>query len=449
VADNHKSAYAVLGLHKGASLDDIKKAYVQLVKKYDPERHTDRFMIVQNAFDRLKTPASRAREDVRAFNYIRGEFFFSAEEKTQLADAQIDQGLRQLEEKINSGQVDRAAATPKLIQGLMMRSYKRVQKKLWAEAIEDWQRVLELDPAHRRAKNNLLYSYITLGYSYASHGLYDEAVDVLKRAATMNPDGTEIIHNLALACEHAGRVEEARRYWQEVIKRWRAQLNQDPDNEYLKACLVEALKEKGQSGEAPAEEKAEGGAPAQARGTQEPSAPRAAHSVEDLREILRLNPNDFESHFRLASLLYNEQKWEEATKELEEMQRRFPRNIEVLNLLGWAMLNSGRIKEAFMVWRRARTMDPKNPQITESLIKANMSIGRTLRDKGLYTQCLVHFKELTRYLPENDEVHYEIGLTYQLKGDERSAFQEYQKVLKINPRHRGARHGLSSLKLRR
>ena len=72
-----------------------------------------------------------------------------------------------------------------------------------------------------------------------------------------------------------------------------------------------------------------------------------------------------------------------------------------------------------------------------------------LRDKGLFTPCLVHFKALMRYMPDSDEVHYEIAKTYQLKGDERSAYQEYNHVLKLNPKHKLARNGLSTLKLRR
>jgi tetratricopeptide (TPR) repeat protein len=134
---------------------------------------------------------------------------------------------------------------------------------------------------------------------------------------------------------------------------------------------------------------------------------------------------------------------------LNSMREKWARNVEVLNLLGWAMLNAGKVDDAFVMWRKAHVIEPRNHQITESLIKAHMTMGRTLRDKGLYTPCLVHFKALLRYLPESDEVLYEIGLTYQKKGDERSAQVEYNKVLKINPKHKGARSGLASLKLRR
>ena len=59
-----KNAYAVLGLHKGANPDQVKQAYIQLVKRYDPEAHTERFMIIEEPFsveNGLLTPTMKIR----------------------------------------------------------------------------------------------------------------------------------------------------------------------------------------------------------------------------------------------------------------------------------------------------------------------------------------------------------------------------------------------------
>ena len=78
-----------------------------------------------------------------------------------------------------------------------------------------------------------------------------------------------------------------------------------------------------------------------------------------------------------------------------------------------------------------------------------MQMGRALREKNLFINAIVHFKELAKFLPDSDEVHFELGRTYQLKGDIRSAYVEYQQVLKLNPKHKTARGALSELKLSR
>ena len=450
-----KNAYALLGLQKGASAEDVKTAYVNLVKKFDPEMHTDRFMSIQKAFDMLKNPVARAKIDVYTFNAVKGDFLFNNEEKADFSDEQIATALAAIEAKKTAGEITEDDARAKTIQGLMIRSWKHVQKKLWDDAIKDWQQILKIEPTNRRAKGNLLYCYVLLGYRFAQHNLYDEAVEVWDQAAQMNPDSVQLIHNLALACEFSGKEADSMRYWQETVKRWKMQLEKEPDNEYLKNCIIEVLRrhgEKASSESAPGAaasggSQAKGGAPQQAATTGHQAKP--AKGIEEYREILRINPNDFEAQFRVSSMLMQEHNWAEAIKELEDLRKKHPRNIEVMNMLGWALLNSGRVDDAFMAWRKAKVIDPKNYQITESLIKAHMAMGRTLRDKGLFTPCLVHFKALDRYQPDNDEVHFEIGKTYQMKGDERSAYLEFQKVLTINPKHKLARNGLSSLKLRR
>jgi tetratricopeptide (TPR) repeat protein len=463
VQNNQKSAYAILGLHKGVSFADVKKAYFELVKKYDPERHTERFMVVDRAFHILKDPAMRAKEDVGAFNYIKGEFFFSDDEKLDAPDVKVKQGIKMLEDKITSGEITEDQIKPKLILGHMILSWKFLKKKLWAEVIHQWETVLKLDPTHRRAKNNILFARVTLGYNYATHELYDEAAELWTSAVLMDPDNQKIIHNLALAYEKAGHTNEATRYWDETVKRWKAQLQKEPDNEYLKSCIIEVLRMTSERPD-PRETTAGGtattssqraGANNQAharQGGQDPdtkSRRKSSNNIEDYREILKLNPDDFEAHNRIANLLYQEGKWTEAAKELMELRKKFPRNIEVLNLLGWAMLNDGKVDQAFLMWKKGLNIDKSNMQLIESMIKAHMSMGRILREKGLYTPCLKHFKELLKFQPDSDEVHFEIGQAYQLKGDERSAFTSYNRVLELNPKHRAARHGLSTLKLKR
>ena len=90
MAEN-QNAYAIVGIHKGASEKDIKNCYINLVKKYDPERHTERFMVIQAAYEKLRQPKTRAKEDVFTFNPAMGEYLYNDSEKSDgAAPAEID-----------------------------------------------------------------------------------------------------------------------------------------------------------------------------------------------------------------------------------------------------------------------------------------------------------------------------------------------------------------------
>lgn len=484
-----RNAYATLGIHKGAAEEDIKQAYVNLVKRYDPEVHTERFMIIQAAFNKLKDPEKRAKEDILAFNPYFGEYTFNDDEQADIPDDKLEQAITVLLEKKQNEPALIPQIVPKLIQIYFIRSHKLLHKKLLKEAMEDWTRILELDPTNQRAKNNLFCGYCRLGYSFSNHTLYTEAIEQWELAIQMNADNHKIIHNLALAYEYNEDFDRAIRYWSETMRRWKMIYDRDPSDEYLKTCIIEAHRHHGEIGKpsqqaqamaqaqaaaaqaapqqapaprpagAPQQQAAPQGqqaprpasapAPRPAAGQPAPAAPSGRDDLQAQAEILKLNPEDFDANFKLAHLLIEAKRWPEAISHLMELTKKFPRNIEVLNALGIAQLSGGNSDHAFQTWNRALKLDPKNFQIREALIRARMTMGRALRDKNLYINSLVHFKELAKLMPDSDEVHFELGKTYHMQGDSRSAFNEYQTVLKINPKHKVARTSLSELKMKR
>ncbi|NQU45311.1 tetratricopeptide repeat protein [bacterium] len=359
----NENVYSILGLRKGAPDGEIKKAYVELIKKFDPEKHTDRFMVIQSAYERLRHPEKRAREDVLVFNYFRGRFLFTEDERTNDPDPKVNQELQALQTEHSQKEKDPEVEAA-YIRVLMKRSFKKVGKRLWAEAMEDWQKILEINPTHQRAKSNVLYSYLTLGYSYAEHGLYEEAIELWEKAAQMNPDDADLIHNLAIGCGLAGKGEQSKRYWTETLRRWQARLEKDPDDTYTKGLIIEARRHLGGQ-----------------QAIREEGKP-APSSVEEYREILKINPDDFEAQYKIASAVYEQQKWPEATDAWTQMVKKYPKNIEALNMLGWSLLNAGHIDRAFQMWNRALAMDPKNHSVREAVIKARMSVGRAFRNRG-------------------------------------------------------------------
>lgn len=429
-----RSAYAVLGLRKGVTEQEIKHAYVELVKRYDPEKHTERFMVIQSAYRRLQDSKRRAREDLFTFNPPEGEFHFLPQEQAEgVEDTRMAEKIREADIQLREQGPQAEEPRAKLITLLMQRSNMSVRKKLWAEAIRDWTDALKHDPGNVRAKNNLIFAYVTLGHSYALHTLHEEAAELWEKALQMNPDNHNLVHNLAICYEQIGNKEKAQKYWAETVRRWKAELDRNPDDEYLKNCIIEIHRHHGG-----------------AIGTSQSTEKGPTSAIQQYREVLKYNPNDFEAQFQISQALMEEQKWDEAAVELERLSRNHPKNVEVLNLLGWALVNSGQVDNAFNAWRRSLAIDPKNYATKDTLVRAHLSLGKKLRESGLFTPALVHFKQLLKYLgPDSPEVHMELGITYDMKGDVRSAAAEYNTVMQIDPKNKLARKALSDLKMRR
>lgn len=59
--------YATLGLQRGASLRDVKRAYFDLVRQYPPEEQPEAFKLIRAAYEKLRTHDTKAETDLFLF----------------------------------------------------------------------------------------------------------------------------------------------------------------------------------------------------------------------------------------------------------------------------------------------------------------------------------------------------------------------------------------------
>ena len=121
--------------------------------------------------------------------------------------------------------------------------------------------------------------------------------------------------------------------------------------------------------------------------------------------------------------------------------------MDVLNTLGWALINSGNVNKGLMTWNKAMKIDPNNQTTRENLVKGNLSVGQTLRKQGAYGPALVHFKNILKLMPDQPEVFMEIGNTYAHKGDYKSAIENWEIVLKHDPKNKFALEAIKKARM--
>src|SRR5512146_1479992 len=91
-ADDHR----VLGVDKSASADEIKRAYLALVREYTPERAPEAFKRIREAYETLCDPITRGRYDTRLDPRITQLLNSAAEAMKQQEFAKAEQFYKQV-----------------------------------------------------------------------------------------------------------------------------------------------------------------------------------------------------------------------------------------------------------------------------------------------------------------------------------------------------------------
>ncbi|NJM70913.1 MAG: DnaJ domain-containing protein [Scytonema sp. RU_4_4] len=141
--------YHILELSSGASADEIKQAYFQLVRKYSPEKDPERFQQIRIAYNTLCDPIARENYDVM-----------------QKYGDQVEDLIDQAE--------------------------KKMQVEEWANAIPLLKQILILAPRIDVARD-------LLGLCYIHTENFDFAVKIYKALTKTNPDVSLYWNNLGCA----------------------------------------------------------------------------------------------------------------------------------------------------------------------------------------------------------------------------------------------------------
>jgi len=73
--------YIVLGIHRNASPEEVKRAYFRLIREHSPEKDPQGFKRIRLAYDSLRDADKRSQTDLFMFNDPYGEFNVHAPEE--------------------------------------------------------------------------------------------------------------------------------------------------------------------------------------------------------------------------------------------------------------------------------------------------------------------------------------------------------------------------------
>ena len=156
------------------------------------------------------------------------------------------------------------------------------------------------------------------------------------------------------------------------------------------------------------------------------SAGQGADALAAYEEALRYRPNSRRLRMERAQLLVDLNRHRSAIRAMEELQKEFPRDSEVLNALGYTLADRGiRLGEAHEHIRLALELAPDSPAIVDSMGWVLYRLGRPKEAVPLLERALESFPhpEVAAHLCE---VLFELGETERAAALLRDSLQRYR-----------------------
>ncbi|MDP4086689.1 MAG: CFI-box-CTERM domain-containing protein [Bacillota bacterium] len=154
-----ESLYDVLSIFKESTSNEIKKAYIEMVREYPPEKNPEQFKKIRKAYEILSNPDSRHEYDTMAT---------------------YGDEIRLLEEESNNA----------------------IEHEEYNKAISCFKKILMIEPNLHNIRNQL-------GITYTKSREFDKALKQFRKLIEIHPDNAIYRTNLAFACENLGLTEEA------------------------------------------------------------------------------------------------------------------------------------------------------------------------------------------------------------------------------------------------
>ncbi len=269
-----------------------------------------------------------------------------------------------------------------------------MQVGCWKDSVTLFRCVVTVNPDSPVVHNSLANGLLEQGQA-------QEAIFHYREALRIDPQCTEALFNLGLACQREGQGQQALDF---LLRAFRA----DPSQPDVHVALGEVLAGMG----------------------------RTEDAKGHLQEALRQDPASAEALTALGNILLREGMTEEAVNHYAEALKVRPGQPDILNNLGTALAHMGRTKTAVRYFEEALRARPDFADARENLEKSR---------KGLlaWQDAMRRIQQELKERPRDPELLTHLGDCHAGQGDFEVAVARYREALSARPEHVPALSGLA------
>lgn len=275
--------------------------------------------------------------------------------------------------------------------------------KEWQEAIRLHTKAVQLAPASARAHYNL---GVTLDRSKPGKGLGSEEY---RKALQLNPKDVNSLVNLAVNLGDQESVE-ARKLLEKALQR-------DPKNAEAHFNL----------------------------GLLQRNAREHKRAVASFERAIELNPKALEPRRQLVSILVQEERWDEASNQCEQILSQAPEDSDIRYTYGQTLIRKGLTEEGKKELQKSQASRQQRQRQEE--IEKLVSQGVSSLKKGNIEASLRSLHEALEKDATSAPAHMYAGLALASRGDLSRGIEALSKAVQLEPRNARAHHNLGTVLL--
>lgn len=306
--------------------------------------------------------------------------------------------------------------------------------KHYDEALDSYQRVLDLSPENVEALNNL-------GILYRLRGEYEDSARCLDKALEQSPDRADILYNKGNLAKAMGRFNEAIKDYNQVI-RMASSFTAAYNNLGTIYMSREDYKEAAEAYDQGLLQDPLNASLLYNRGVLYQTLEKWDKAEEYFSRALESKPGWEDCRNNLGIILQEKGALEEAKKIFHEILLKDRKNPRVLNNMGVVLTQLGQDSAAESYYTEALDMTPEYRN-------ASLNLNKLYSHKKDYNKALKEMNRLATLYPFDLEVRNEIGQALIRLNQLKEAEDTFQHVLERDPENRQARKDLAELHIRR
>ena len=276
-----------------------------------------------------------------------------------------------------------------------------------------------------KADSKNLPALHVLGLIKASQKKYQEAADLLSRAARLNPNEPSIQYNLAKSLADCGSFRESIPHHKKAVEL----MPNNPEALLNYGIALSALKnfeESLQIFDRAITLQPRYAEAALNRGLTLKELNRSEEALISFNNAISLNPESHESWFNKGSILNDIKRYDQAIEAFEEAILLNPDHYQT-----W--FNKGIALEKVLMLDQAISAYDQALKLNSECYDAWLNKGVTLHELKRYSEAIDAYERVIKYKPENFLAWFNKGVSFRALGNFDQALISYEKSTELNP----------------